>query len=93
MPHTIKDARKKDVSVNIRTSDNGGVIVECNWHEETKSDDDEGCSPSSYKHKTYVYETMEAALADIPGLVSLKQDMDPSDDIDRRMMKEEKEDY
>lgn len=85
----IKDEKKKDVSVTLRSSDNGGFIVDCSWQEEShKSEDDECCNmSSSYKHKTYVYETLDSAVEAIKPLISLHQDMDESDDIDRKMMK------
>lgn len=89
----VKNPEKKDASVTIRTSDNGGFIVECSWTEKNPTKDSESddcCSPgNSYKHKTYVYETLEAAQAAVPGLISLKQDMDEKDPIDRKIMKEE----
>lgn len=94
MPHTIKDAKKKDVRVEIQTADNGGVIVNCSWSEDSDCDcDDRHCnhSMSDYKRKQYVYDSLEEALKDIPGMISVKRDLDPSDDIDRKMMK--KEDY
>lgn len=87
----VKDAKKKDVRVTIETSDNGGVIVRCSWSEDMpKPAKGDGCYPSSqYKDKTYVYDSLDEALKDIPSMISVKQDMDPSDDIDRKMMSEE----
>lgn len=89
MPHTIKDAKKRDVSVSINTADNGGVIVRCSWHEEVPCDDKCDGMTSRYKDKTYVYDSLDEALKDIPAMISVKQDMDESDDIDRKMMREE----
>ena len=87
----VKGAKKKDVNVSISKSDNGGVIVRCSWHEDMpKSDKGDGCCPSSsYKDKTYVYDSMDEALADIPGMISVKQDMDEKDPIDKKIMDEE----
>lgn len=86
----VKGAKKKDVNVSISTSDNGGVIVRCSWHEDMPDKKGDGCcSPSSYKDKTYVYDSLDEALKDIPGMISVKQDMDPSDPMDRKMMEED----
>lgn len=90
MGHTAKNQKKKDVRVEIQTADNGGVIVNCSWSEENDDCDCHGpcgCS-SSYKRKQYVYDSLEEALKEIPGMISIRQDMDPDDAMDRKMMKD-----
>ena len=99
MAHTSANQKKKDVRIEIQTADNGGVIVNCSWTEDKPKDCDCGneCghSPMDYKRKQYVYGSLDVALKEIPGMISVKQDLDPSDDIDRKMMKEteKEEDY
>lgn len=90
----VKDAKKKDVRIEIETSDNGGAIVYCSWSEDKPKGSEcecgHGCSPmSDYKRKKYVYDSLEEALRDIPGMISMKQDVDDKDPIDKKIMDEE----
>jgi hypothetical protein len=79
----VKDARKRDVRITLETSDNGGFIVKCCYCGDGRMVE----GPSN--DKTYVYKTLPEALKDIPGMISIKQDMDSSDPIDKKLMKED----
>ena len=92
MPHTAKHSKKRDVRVEIQTADNGGVIVNCSWSEDKPKDGKgDNCLSTDYKRKQYVYGSLDEALKEIPGMISVKQDLDPSDPVDKKLM--EKEDY
>lgn len=94
MAATMSTQQKKDVRVELQTSDNGGVIVSCSWVEDMKECGCEhGCSHpmGDYKRKQYVFSSLDEALKAIPGMISVKQDMDPKDAVDRKIM--ESEDY
>jgi len=82
MQGQIKDEKKKDVRITIEPADNGGVVVKCcycgPYNEDERMDD-----------KTYVYDTLEKALKEIPSIMSVKQDLDEKDPIDKKMMKED----
>lgn len=94
MAATTAHNKKRDVRVEITTADNDGVIVHCSWTEESpkkcKCSGECGHPMNDYKRKQYVYDSLDDALAEIPGLISVKRDLDPQDDIDRKIMAEEK---
>lgn len=92
MAHTTANEKKKDVRIELQTADNGGVIVNVSWMEDGKNCEcGSGCGHpmSDYQRKQYVYDSLEQALKEIPGLISVKQDLDPSDPVDRKMMEED----
>lgn len=94
MAATTSTDKKRDVRVEIQTADNGGVIVNCSWTEDSKSCDcDHSCGHSvgDYKRKQYVFKSLDEALKEIPGMIAMKQDLNPRDDVDRKMI--EKGDY
>lgn len=94
MAATTATNKKRDVRIELQTADNGGIILNCSWTEDSKKkckcSDNCGHPLSDYQRKQYVYDSLEDALKEIPGLISLKQDLDPEDDIDRKIMAEDK---
>lgn len=94
MAATTANSKKRNVRIELQTADNGGIILNCSWTEASdkkcKCSGECGHPMNDYKRHQYVYETLDAALKEIPGLISVKRDLDPEDDIDRKIMAEEK---